>query len=152
MNVQEIEFEEIYDIWKSKLWSGRKSEIKPMSSLMYLGGYNMSIYNNYKPTFWGIYKDSKLVAVNSGHRTESDLYRSRGIYVDSECRGLGLASMLFNAVDKQALKEGCGQVWSMPRKGSEYAYLKNGYLKTSEWFDEDVEFGPNCYVLKDLYA
>lgn len=148
--VRRISFEACKRIWQEKLWPGRKSEIKHMSSMQYLGEYDMSIYINYKPSFWGIYDGAKIIGVNSGHRTKDELYRSRGIWVDPDYRGKGLATMLFTALEEQARSERCTQMWSAPRKGSEYAYYSYGFKSTSDWFDEGMEFGPNCYVLAEL--
>ena len=51
---------------------------------------------------------------------------------------------------KQAKKEKCDAVWSMPRKSALPAYEKFGFVKQGDFFDEGVEFGPNCWVLKRL--
>lgn len=152
MNPVKITFDQILPVWQHKLWPGRESEIKPMSSMVYEGGYDMNIYNLYTPTFWGIYDiDSiSLIAVNSGHRTSATVYRSRGLYVDPAYRGRQLASKLFKSIDEQALIEECEHVWSLPRKSAAFAYTSNGYNKTSPWINSGMEFGPNCYVLKVL--
>ena len=31
-----------------------------------------------------------------------------------------------------------------------YFIIEFGFKRVSEWFDEKVEFGPNCFVEKDL--
>lgn len=147
---RDITFEEILPIWRDRLWPGRKSEIAGMSSMVYLGGYNMEVYILYQPYFTGVFLNDELVGVNSGHNTGNGYFRSRGIWVDPKVRGRGVAQMLFIELAKQARGEGCKFLWSVPRKGSEYAYLKFGFEITSDWFDKDMEFGPNAYCLAEL--
>jgi GNAT superfamily N-acetyltransferase len=148
MTVAFSNFKVVKPIWEEHLWPERRSEIKPMSSMVYMGGYDMSIYEKYKPTFWVCVNNLGIVAVNSGHRTSDNAYRSRGIWVDPVYRGQGLSTELFLALEAQAIKEGCEYMWSCPRWGSEFAYFAYGFEQTSEWFDEGMEFGPNCYVRK----
>jgi len=150
IELKTIQFADIKDVWDSKLWPNRRTPIKPMSSMQYLEGFDMEIYNKYKPTFFGAYNGDLLVGVNSGHRTKENLYRSRGIWIDPSYRGQGISKMLFGAVDSQARDEGCTAIWSLPRKNALKAYESFGYVKQGEFFDEGMEFGPNCYVLKTL--
>ena len=35
-----VNFDTILPVWQQQLWLGRRSEIKPMSSILFLGGYN----------------------------------------------------------------------------------------------------------------
>ena len=146
-----VEFEDILPIWQNKLWPNRKSPIKPMSSMQYQGGFDMSVYDNYEPTFFAVYNVvNEIIGVNSGHRTTEDLYRSRGIWVDPRYRKLGVSGVLFCELHGQAMQEGCTAIWSIPRKDALPAYEKYGFKQTSDFFDEGMEFGPNCYVYKDL--
>lgn len=145
-----ISFEEILPVWSKYLWPNRKSPIKPLSSIKYLGGYDMAIYNN-KPTFIGLFADTTLIGVNSGFLTSPNYYRVRGIYIFPEYRGKNLSELIFSALDKIALDEGAKYVWSMPRKSALSVYLRHGFLRTSDWFEEGVEFGPNCYVNLELF-
>ena len=41
-------------------------------------------------------------------------------------------------------------IWSMSRKSALPAYLSVGYEQTTDFFNEGVEFGPNCYVRMEL--
>jgi GNAT superfamily N-acetyltransferase len=150
MIVKKIKWETIKFQWQHNLWPGRY-DVKPMSSMVYNNpdGYSMDIYNNYKPTFWGVYTDdNQIVGVNSGFRTEDTLYRSRGIWVASNFRKQGIAQLLFKALEEQAREEGCDRIWSYPRKGSHYAYLKFGFEIVSDWYRDT--FGQNVYVLKKI--
>lgn len=110
----------------------------------------MSIYQKYTPSFWGVYEDNKIVGVNSGFRTDVHDYRSRGIWVDPQYRGQGIASLLFDALFVQAFEEQCTMCWSIPRQSALRAYTSVGFVQTSDFFDEGMEFGPNCYVCKML--
>lgn len=147
---KKIHYQDILPIWKTKLWPERDSKIEEISCMIYQKGYDIQIFDLYKPTFWGIYHENELVAVNSGHRTSEIDYRSRGLWVDTDYRRRGLTKLLFNALFEQAKKEKVSLVWSCPRKTALAAYEANSFQKTSDWFDEGMEFGPNCYVEKIL--
>lgn len=151
MNIQVISFEEILPIWR-QLWEGRKSPIEPVSAMVYLGGYDISIMTTYTPTFFGVYDSENLIAVNSGVRTAPDFYRSRGLYVLESHRRQGLATRLLERAIKQAKEESCSLVWSIPRIDAFSTYKKAGFIQTSLWFDNGMEFGPNCYVKKLLHV
>lgn len=149
MELREISWETIQFQWKFNLWPGRY-EYKPMSSMVYnkREEYDMEIYEKYEPTFWGVFEKDLLIGVNSSFRTSDDMYRSRGIYVAKSHRKRGVAQMLFDALEEQAKKEGCKFLWSYPREGSHYAYLKFGFELTSDW--QPDSFGRNAYVLKQI--
>jgi len=149
IELKEVDWETVRFQWKFNLWPGR-DEYKEMSSMVFgeRDEYDMDIYENYEPTFWAVYDGSLVVGVNSGFRTTDNLYRSRGIYVSETHRKQGIAQMLFKAVEEQAINEGCDQVWSYPREGSHFAYVKYGFEIASDWHDD--LFGRNVYVLKQI--
>jgi GNAT superfamily N-acetyltransferase len=149
-----ISFEQICDVWKVELWPERVSDIEPHSAMTWpFEGtpeqYDMNIFE-YRPIFWGVYMDDKLVGVNSGHRTTDTQYRSRGIWVDPQYRKHGISQMLFTMTEHQAKLEDCDMIWSIPRKSALPAYSKFGFKTVGEYFDEGMEFGPNIYVQKNL--
>jgi hypothetical protein len=150
LQLKEITFEQIREVWLQDLWPNR-TDVKPMSSMVYgeHDNHDMSIYEKYIPTFWGIFNDDQIIAVNSGFRTNDQLYRTRGIWVRNDHRGNFLSSMLFDAIDAQAKLENCTHIWSFPRFGSHLAYLRAGYTKTSDWYTNN-SYGKNCYVLKNI--
>ena len=150
VNIEKSSFNVILTYWKNKLWPNRKSDIKPMSSMLYLGGFDMLIYKKYLPTFFIATINNKIVGVNSGHRTSKFSYRSRGIWIDPNYRNRGISQKLFSAIKDTALKENCKNIWSIPRKTALPVYEKFGFDRTSDFFDEGMEFGPNCYVLCEL--
>ena len=147
MEFNKISFDEIHEIWASDLWKDRQSPIKHISSMIYLGGYDMSIYHN-KPTFFSIKENGKIVAVNSGHMTINGYYRSRGLWVKETNRNKGLTYILFNALYDQALSENAKYIWSYPRQNSVGVYLKNGFSISSSITND--ELGPHYYVMKVL--
>jgi len=147
--IKKITFKQVYPIWKNHLWLGRVSEIKPTNGIKYLGGWDKEIEDNI-PTFFGAFIGDKCVGVNSGFKTDENYYRSRGIYVFPEYRRRGLAQNLLTAVQGQAYAERCKYLWSMPRQSALSTYEKFGFVRSSEFFDEKVEFGPNCFVVKSL--
>jgi len=149
IEIKTIDWQTILFQWKFNLWPGRY-DYKEMSSMVFneRDNYDMDIYTKYNPTFWGAYCGSTIVGVNSGFRTEDNLYRSRGIWVSSAFRKKGIAQQLFAALEEQAIAEGCDKIWSYPREGSHIAYTKYGFKIASEWHNDS--FGRNVYVLKQL--
>ena len=147
--IKEATFEETLELWK-ELWPDRKSEIEPISAMELKGGINLEILKN-NPTFFIWYEDNKAVGCNSGFQTGYGRYRSRGIYVKPEYRGKNIAYELMLATENKAKKEGCKIFWSIPRKQAIAFYESFGFKRVSDWFDEGMEFGPNCYVVKRIY-
>lgn len=148
--VKLVDFETVLPVWQNKLWPGRQSPIKPMSSMTFDEQYDMSIYENYEPFFWAVYHGNEVVAVNSGHLTNAEEFRSRGLYTDPGHRGQGLASQLLNELILCAEAVGAQRVWTVPRKGSEHAYLKAGFELVGDWFDKGMEFGPNIMAVREV--
>lgn len=148
MELDKITFNEISEVWASNLWKDRQSPIKHISSMVYLGGYDMSIYNN-EPTFFSIKESGKIIAVNSGHMTINGYYRSRGLWVKETYWNKGLTYILFNALCDQALSENAEHIWSYPRQNSVGAYLKNSFFISSTLISND-ELGPHYYVMRSL--
>lgn len=149
LDIREIDWNTIYPVWVDQLWPGRLSPIKPVSSMRYLGGYDMDIYK-FEPTFWGAYMGHRLVGVNSGFETGQGWYRSRGIWVDPEASGQGIGRALLDALEAKARALGCHTLWTIPRQSAMPFYARCGFEQTTGFFDEGVEFGPNCYAKKDL--
>ena len=89
--------------------------------------------------------DNKIVGVNSGHKTTSNHYRSRGIWVDESYRRKGISQALFNATKDQAQKEGCTMLWSIPRKIALPAYTKFGFETVGDFLKTETSES-NIYV------
>ncbi len=145
--IKEISFDEIKKFWELHLWGNRRSTIEPVSAMAYLGGFDNDIFK-YTPTFFGYFINDQLVGVNSGFLTSPKTYRSRGIFVLDQYRGHNIAQQLLQVTERQGKKEGATKIWSMPRRHAMRTYEKFGFEQRSPYFDEGVEFGPNCYVVK----
>lgn len=142
--IEIIDENTILPYWRL-LWPDR-DQIPLMSSMLYKGGYNVSIYSKYKPTYFGFSIDGNIVGVNSGHRTNDTEFRSRGLFVLPQFRNKGIAVKLLHATIEQAKKEDCNTVWSVPRLLSLYTYEKAGFERTSDFFETETCL-QNCYVL-----
>jgi GNAT superfamily N-acetyltransferase len=144
-----IGWKTVRSIWRDHLWPGRQSEINGVSSMRYLGGHDSLIYG-YQPSFFAATVGRQIIGVISGFTTAPQLYRSRGIWIAPQWRRQGVSRLLFDRIDKAALAEGCTAVWSYPRLSALPAYLAHGFRETAPMNDDDAEFGPNCYVLKEF--
>lgn len=143
-------FEEIYPYWDKFLWPNRESKILKASSMMYGGGYDKKIATTALPVFWKILDSREIIGINSGFKTANNYFRSRGLWVHPSYRKQGLSQKLLSAAETEAIKQKCLYLWSVPRTASLTAYIKFGFQVTSEPFSEGMEFGPNCYALKQI--
>ena len=152
--VQQITFQEILPIWQNKLWPNRVSKIETHSAMTWPYTHINQPYDAavflYPATFFGIYDQDKLIAVNSGHLTTQQEYRSRGLWVDPEFRGMGLAKQLLETTIQQAINSNANLIWSLPRISSLHAYNSAGFITVGEVINEGVEFGPNIYCCLQL--
>jgi GNAT superfamily N-acetyltransferase len=147
--VQQITFEQILPIWQNKLWLNRVSKIETHSAMTWPFShpdqpYDMTVFT-YPVYFFGIYDQDKLIAVNSGHLTTDQEFRSRGLWVDPDYRGQKLAQQILLATIDQARESGAKMIWSIPRLTALPAYEKVGFKTVGDRIDEGVEFGPNIY-------
>jgi len=146
--IRRSNFDEIETYWYLYLWP-QQEKIKSMSSMTYLGGYDIQIYKKYKPSFFVFEVEEEIIAVNSCHKSSDDEMRSRGLWVKPEYRKQGITYKLFEAIFNEALLQQCKFVWSIPRKTAFAAYQANGFIKTSNWFKTETS-NANCYVRKTL--
>ena len=154
--VKRISWEEIKLIWETQLWPNKTGGIKPYNkwtwrhpSRHFGFDYNMEI----SPVFFGIFKNNKLVSVNSCYMSndwkDSIYFRSRGLWTDPEYRKQGLASLILLETINYAKDNHGTWIWTVPRKTSLVAYESVGLEQWSAWMD-DLEFGPNCIATKYL--
>jgi len=143
-----IEYSKILPIWQQFLWPGR-IDIKNMSSMQYLSGYDVTIYNRYTPYFFAYYIDNNIVGINSAHKSSQTEFRSRGLYVFDEYRNKGIGKQLLEYTVKLGKIEGCEYCWSVPRKTALSTYLSAGFEKSSEFFKTDTS-DENCYAIIKL--
>ena len=153
METTNITFETICHIWQKHLWQNRVSPIETHSAMTwpYDGNpieFDMDIFN-YNPSFFGVITNGRIVGVNSGHRTKDNIYRSRGIWVDPAFRKTGVAQLLFEMTEEQAMSEGCEMIWSIPRKTALPAYTKFGFMTVGDYFGTETS-DANIYVLKRI--
>ncbi|MBX2988530.1 MAG: GNAT family N-acetyltransferase [Bdellovibrionaceae bacterium] len=141
-----IAYEEIFPVWRNHLWPERQDPIESMSAMTFPSGIDAGVMRLYKPSFFGIRHQGKLIAVNSGHLTSKFDYRSRGLYVDPEFRNQGLAQKLLDAAARQGASEGAILMWSYPRRSALFSYLNFGFLES----DISPESETNCYVWKRI--
>jgi GNAT superfamily N-acetyltransferase len=145
--IKQINYDDIFLVWSNFLWPNR-TNIKHMSSMLFMSGYDIDIYTNYQPVFLGLFDNNTLVAVNSCHQTSETDYRSRGLWVDPQYRGKGLGKKILCEVDFYAAKAGCIRVWSLPRYESRHVYESAGYVIAGTWHQTDTSI--NAYAVKDL--
>jgi GNAT superfamily N-acetyltransferase len=151
MKIERLTFEQIFDVWNDKLWPDRQSPIETHSAMTwpFEGSpqpIDMNIFT-YTPTFWGMFIDNKLIGVNSGHKTSDTQYRSRGIWVDPEYRGNGLAQYLFTITEHRAILEKCNMIWSIPRKTALSSYTNYGFDTVGDFIKTETSEA-NIYVKK----
>ena len=135
--LKEITFDEIKPLWE-RLWVGR-DDIRPMSSMLDVDDWDLSIYVKYSPTFFGVFTDdtNELIAVNSCHPTTDTHMRSRGLYVKVGYTGKGLGQSLLQHTIKYARDKGYQVIWSMPRDTAMKTYTSAGFKQTGEIFTKD---------------
>jgi len=149
--IKQITFDEIYPIWKNDLWPDRVSAIEPLNCMMFMGGWDSSVEQKYKPVFFAYIDNGKILGVNSGFQTSEYTFRSRGIWVYPEHRSKGIAKHLLDAVVNYAKEETSACIiWSIPRKTAFKAYEAVGFSRIGPWFDKEMEFGPNCYAYMEI--
>lgn len=142
-------WDEVLPIWHDRLWPGRTSKIEPTSAIKYLGGYDM-LNMQAVPVFFSVRTNDRIIAVNSIVRCADGSARSRGLWVDPEFQKQGYARIVLECSILQAKDWQASHLWTMPRKSAWPAYQSVGFTQSSDWFDEGVEFGPNCYATKKL--
>jgi len=154
MKVIESTFEEVFPVWRDRLWPNRISAIEPMSSLCWRQPKDIikdsSIFDKYVPSFFALKIDDEIVGVNSGFKTSEKVYRSRGLWVSEQHRGRGFGQLLLLQAIVQGKSEDCHWIWSMPRKTALGSYEKVGFKKRGKWIDQKVEFGPNCLATRQI--
>lgn len=142
--IREISWEKIYPIWTTYLWPARH-DVKTMSSMTLSREYNIKIYKEFKPTFWGYYSGDLLIGVNSGHSVYSHEFRSRGLFVVSDYRRQGIATALLKTCIQHAFATGHTVCWSFPNIKSIQTYFNAGFSLEYDII-YDADFGQNQYV------
>lgn len=140
VEIFQIPCEIILKIWREEVWPDRPDAINPMSSMMYVTdpenrykgmAFDMSIYQEYQPTFFGAYHDYQLVGAMAAHRTSLTEMRTRGIWTHKDYRRMWIPLMLHNAVRQLSQREGCKYIWGFGKEGNKDIYPHWGYRKTT---------------------
>ncbi len=126
-SIKQITFAEVLPFWRTKLWPTRTDAIRPMSSMLLGGGYDLQIYHQYEPYFVGLFRGENLIGVLSGHGTSALTYRIRGLYVEPDYRKQGGSVMLMNAQREWGRKQGFQKMWSYPRLSALPVYESFGF-------------------------
>ena len=147
--VVEIDFKDVYPIWKNDLWPGRKSSITKTSAIKWRRGINMD-YLDRKAFFFGIYgKDDLLIAVCSCFPTEMWEFRMRGLWVHPQYRGRGLSRLLVKKIIDCVFIFGGKKLWSLPKADLKPLYIKFGFSKFYGPVNK-FEFGPHYWAMMFL--
>lgn len=149
IHIKRIHWDTISEVWQRRLWPDRQSPIETHSAWTwphdnYQQPVEMGIFE-YQPLFLGAYADGVLIGVNSGHLSRTDHYRSRGLWVNPEARGCGIAQMLFAVTESHARGQGAKMMWSVPRATALTSYCLYGFEPVGEVFHTETN-DENIYV------
>jgi len=141
---------EVRKCWEDYLWPGR-DDIEPIVGQT-IGeplSYDSSIEKS-EVSFFVAKCGNKVIGVNSGFNTTPDYYRSRGLWVHKSFRRKGVALKLLQMTIEDAIHKKNLYVWTIPRESALSTYEKAGFKKVSEFINENMKYGPNCYALWSL--
>lgn len=155
IKIESSTFALILPVWRDYLWPDRKTLIEPFSVLKFCGGFNMD-YKNRTCYFFSAKNMSEqhgpigeLMGVVSGHGTEAQEFRLRGLYIFEKYRNHGVARALVQEIERRALLSEACLIWTLPRKANLAFYVKQGFTQITDWSNE-YEFGPNCVAAKHI--
>lgn len=147
--ILEIDFSKIRKVWQDKLWIGR-TELDESSAMVYLDYDSYNMDNLKLPVhFFGVFVDGSLKGVNSVHVCADESMRSRGLWVNEDCRGRGFGKNLLQVAIDKAIEYNCPFIWSFPRKLSWSTYESVGFKLTSGWQECETNI-ENAYCRMDL--
>lgn len=151
--IEHIYWNQIQPVWRYNLWPDRQSPIESHSAMTWPFNNNQPSHDmrvfDYKPFFIGAFLNDKLIGVNSGHRSNINHFRSRGLWVHPDHRKCGVAQLLFAETERLAVAESCNLVWSMPRKTALSAYQRFGFNTVGGFFGTETAES-NIYVFKEI--
>ena len=145
------EFSDVEPIWREELWPHRTSVIETHSAMQWPYGevlpeYNPDVYS-FTPSFVCVRHGSDIVAVNSGHLTTPEYYRTRGIWVHPDHRSQGLAQLTYDHLLKIAQSESAIMMWCIPRSTSLQMHVRWGFSEVGEPRETETH-GKNHYVYR----
>jgi GNAT superfamily N-acetyltransferase len=172
--IKEITFEEIKQCW-NKLWSKYININDDFGSMYTPSGrtlheeyiikrINTTTQKNYfyrvismlnldqkqlekmiTPIYIGYFVDGKVVAVESGYKTNIDYYRVRGLWVNEKYRRSGVATKLVSWFESRCKEK---YLWTLPRHGALEFYLNYGFKVTG--LSEKTLYGQNYFAVKEI--
>ena len=130
------EFSDVQPIWRSELWPDRKSVIESHSAMQWPYGDDLPEYNpdvySFTPSFVCVRDGPDIVAVNSGHLTTPDYYRTRGIWVHEDFRNEGIAGKTYDHLLQIAQSENAIMMWCIPRSTSLSMHQRWGFSQVGQ--------------------
>lgn len=148
--IQSTGFAVVGKIWADNLWPGRISPILPTSPIRWGGGYDRSLLLRPAIFYQLLGPRGQTIGVISGFSTGGGYFRSRGLFVFEEYRRQGFAQLLLGQIARDAKDAGESFLWTLPRITAWGAYNRFGFQLESDWFNKDMEFGPNAYASYSL--
>lgn len=147
--IEEMEFKDIYQIWRHKLWSNRDSEIEDRSAMIF-NSSEYSIINLILPVwFFGVVIGDQVIGVNSCHQCHDASFRSRGLWVNEHYRKRGIGTALLKHAIEIAKNNNSYMIWSYPRISSLSVYLRAGYSLISDECSNEIT-NSNLFCRKTL--
>jgi GNAT superfamily N-acetyltransferase len=146
--IKSITFEDILLIWSTDLWPGRVSIIEPLSAIDIDSNIDIRVFK-FKSSahYFGAFENDQITGVISGHLTNENECRLRGLFVSEKYRGKGISKLLIQAQIDQSKSLNCRKVWALIRTKNIGLFKKFGFEKRLE--TEKYEFGPH-YIIEKL--
>ena len=154
--IHEISYERISHYWKIYLWPERynsEDEI-PKYNLESKDGYLYHVIKGInprdidlliKPVYIAFYENHGITGVLSGYNSNTDYFRIRGLWVDTNLRRQGIASKMLKYFESNTNKK---YIWSIPRESALPFYLNRGFKVTGECCA--TVYGQTYFVRKQL--
>jgi GNAT superfamily N-acetyltransferase len=151
--IKELTFEEIQYYWKKYLWAKyttrvHKIDVHTQKNYFYRFVKYLTrdqIDEWFNPTYIGYVIDDKIVGVESGYKSNKDYYRLRGLWVNDDYRGQGIATKLLKYLEIRSSEK---YLWSCPRESALDFYLKYGFKVTG--LSEITLYGQNYFAVKEI--
>jgi GNAT superfamily N-acetyltransferase len=154
--IEEISFEQIMDYWTFGLWA------KYAAKGYKINRTNTTSQKNYcyrvieyltqeqidtllKPIYIGYNDDGIIVGVESGYRTNLDYFRVRGLWVNPNYRGQGIATQLIKYFEDRCKEK---YLWTIPRESALGFYIKYGFAITGK--SVKTIYGQNYFAVKEI--
>ena len=147
--IRMVDFKTVLPLWRL-LWPNRKSPIKPLSTMLHLGGYDSRIPTLYgdQARYFGAFDGKTLIGVISAHPTSALHYRTRGVYVRPEHKQHGIGQRLVLTAFDAAVANGQAINWMLPRVSNIKFFQKCGFQILPDPVRDEFEYGPHVYAMR----